>query len=111
MQHKLRVNCHDKQQGFYKINKNNLSVCLSFFLSLLLKKLYKTIEPMNYIKVALGVCFALKWWIYYLLLFTYLIIFVKDVTSTTFTTNGSLKLFICKSNTDIRKLDNSLFTP
>ena len=33
------------------------------------------------IKVALGVCFALKSWKEYLLLFTYLITLGKDVTS------------------------------
>ena len=35
---------------------------------------------MDYNKVALGICFALKWWKEYLLFFTYLITLGKDVT-------------------------------
>ena len=50
------------------------------------------------IKVALGVCFALKSWKEYLLLFTYLITLGKDVTFpliTKFKTNSSLSyLFV-----------------
>ena len=34
----------------------------------------------GYLKVALGICFALKSWKEYLLLFTYLITLGKDVT-------------------------------
>ena len=48
---------------------------------------------MDYLKVALGECFALKWWTEYLLLFTYLITSGKDVTFpliTKFKTNRSL---------------------
>ena len=48
------------------------------------------------IKVALGVCFELKSWKEYLLLFTYLITLVKDVTLlliTKFKTNRPLSNF------------------
>ena len=52
----------------------------------------------NTIKVALGVCFALKSWREYLLLFTYLITLGKDVTFlliTKFKTNKPLSyLFV-----------------
>ena len=52
---------------------------------------------MNF-KVALGVCFALKLWKEYLLLFTHLVTFGKDVTFpliTKFKTNGPLSyLFV-----------------
>ena len=52
----------------------------------------------NSVKVALGVCFALKSWREYLLLFTYLITLGKDVTLpliTKFKTNRSLSnLFV-----------------
>ena len=52
----------------------------------------------KYIKVALGVCFALKSWKEYLLLFTYLITLGKDVTLpliTKFKTNRPLSnLFV-----------------
>ena len=47
---------------------------------------------MDYNKVALDICFALKWWKEYLLLFTYLITLGKDVTFlliTKFKTNRS----------------------
>ena len=51
-----------------------------------------------YFKVALGVCFALKSWKEYLLLFTYLITLGKDVTLlliTKFKTNRPLSnLFV-----------------
>ena len=50
------------------------------------------------VKVALGVCFALKSWKEYLLLFTYLVTLGKDVTSpliTKFKTNRPLSnLFV-----------------
>ena len=48
---------------------------------------------MDLLKVALSVCFALKSWKKYLLLFTYLITLGKDVTFlliTKFKTNGYL---------------------
>ena len=51
--------------------------------------------PYNLFKGALGVCFALKSWKEYLLLFTYSITLGKDVTFpliTTFKTNRNTKL-------------------
>ena len=56
------------------------------------------ITNLHYFKVALGVCFALKSWKEYLLLFTYLITLGKDVTLpliTKFKTNRPLSnLFV-----------------
>ena len=56
------------------------------------------ITSVNILKVALGVCFALKSWKEYLLLFTYLITLGKDVTLsliTKFKTNRPLSnLFV-----------------
>ena len=65
---------------------------------------------MNLFKGALGVCFALKSWTEYLLLYTYLITFKgKDVTfqqtviKQVQTKNKQVsKLSICKSNTELK---------
>ena len=55
-------------------------------------------KPRSFVKVALGVCFALKSWKEYLLLFTYLLTLGKDVTLpliTKFKTNRPLSnLFV-----------------
>ena len=57
-----------------------------------------TLKLVKELKVALGVCFALKSWKEYLLLFTYLITLGKDVTLpiiTKFKTNRPLSnLFV-----------------
>ena len=54
-------------------------------------------------KVALGVCFALKSWKEYLLLFTYLITLGKDVNFPLITKNKQAsELFISKSNTELK---------
>ena len=67
-------------------------------LNTILKRGMKTIVITNKFKVALGVCFALKSWKEYLLLFTYLITLGKDVTLsliTKFKTNRPLSnLFV-----------------
>ena len=51
-------------------------------------------------KLALGVCFALKSWIEYLLLFTYLITLGKDVTFPLITEVSELS--ICILNTELK---------
>ena len=67
-------------------------------LSIFLKKKLRLLYSFSMLKVALGVCFALKSWKEYLLLFTYLITLGKDVTLlliTKFKTNRPLSnLFV-----------------
>ena len=67
-------------------------------LNTILKRGMKAIVITNKFKIALGVCFALKSWKEYLLLFAYLITLGKDVTLsliTKFKTNRPLSnLFV-----------------
>ena len=56
------------------------------------------------LKVAIGVCFELKSWKEYLLLFTHLITLGKDVVFPLITKSKKKvsELFICKSNTELK---------